>query len=127
MSVTEQYYDLLAEASHANRTTAADLAVAKGAHPTYIYNTVRNKANLTFRSAEQLAEAAGYRMTISFEPLDGTKATLTGTMKGGNLYTERRVKPARAASSAAPAAGAPVSAQTTAADLDAELAELGDL
>ncbi len=91
---TEQFYSLVREAMFANQLTASDLSSRMEVHYTYIYNTVRNNANVTLQSATNLAEAAGYHMRISFEPIPGRNAAeLTGTMEPtGKIYSRRRSK-----------------------------------
>lgn len=123
-SPIQTFYSYLREAMFANKITASDISAHKGVHYTYIYNTIRKNANITLRTATQLAEAAGYHLEISFKPLDASKAVeLEGTFDpDGPIYTARRVKSKAEASDAA----APADADKVATDaaLDAEIEAL---
>jgi transcriptional regulator with XRE-family HTH domain len=122
-TANEQFYALLREAMFANKLTASDLSAAKGVHYTYIYNTIRKNANITMQTAEQLAEAAGYRLVLKFEPV-GKSAELVGNMEShGPLYSERRTKIATTAAEAV-LDEAEAAAQPEPESLDAEVAEL---
>jgi transcriptional regulator with XRE-family HTH domain len=89
-SIKDQFYSLLREAMFANQLTASDLSQRKGVHYTYVYNSIRKTANLTFKSAQDLAAAAGYAVKLVFEPLGG-QPELTGSMDPeGKLFTARR-------------------------------------
>lgn len=88
----QQFYSLFREAMHENKLTAADISAAKGVHYTYIYNSIRNNANLTLQTADDLARSAGYTLKLVFEPID-TAAKLTGNMDStGPLYSTRKPK-----------------------------------
>lgn len=100
MSLSDQFYSQLREAMFANKLSASDLAQRKGVHYTYVYNTVRKNANITIKTAEELADAAGYTLQITFVP-KAESAELKGDMDpSGPIFSARR-KPG-----AAPAAKA---------------------
>lgn len=87
----EQFYSLFREAMFANKLTASDISARKGVHYTYVYNSIRGNNNITLQTAQSLAEAAGYHLTLSFDPIDARSLTLTGNMDPtGPLYSERR-------------------------------------
>ncbi len=122
-SVISQFYSLFRESMFANKLTASDLSTRMGVHYTYIYNTIRKNANITLATAQKMAEAAGYNLVVTFEPID-TAAELVGTMDStGGLYSQRRTKTAVKAAEAAEVE-AEVAAQPSEAELDTELAEL---
>lgn len=103
MSAITQFYSLLREAMFENRLTAADISQRKGVHYTYIYNTIRKNANITLETAQQLAEASGYKLQVSFAP-QGSSKPLTGKMDStGPLYTTRKPRTANEGRPADPA------------------------
>lgn len=121
-TVISQFYSLFREAMFENKLTASDISAAKGVHYTYVYNSIRNNANLTLQTADDMAKAAGYQMHVTFQPIDASRKTLTGTMDPkGALYTERRTKPKPAVEAVLVTAEKPAD---PAAALDAEIEAL---
>lgn len=91
----QAFYAYLREAMFANKITASRLSAEKGVHYTYIYNTLRKNANITMRTAQQLAEACGYHLNITFEPINASTPALAGTMApDGPIFSARRSKSA---------------------------------
>lgn len=86
----EQFYAQLREASFVNKVTASDISAKKGVHYTYVYNTVRKNANVTLKTAEELADAAGYRLVMHFEPKGGSSELVGNMDPQGALFSERR-------------------------------------
>lgn len=115
-SLIDQFYGQLREVMFANKLTSSDLAGLRGVHPTYIYNTIRSTKNLSLKTAQQLAEAAGYALKLTFVPTAAGRAPITGTMEAdGKTFSRRRTKEQIAAEAKAKEADA----------LDAELEALG--
>ena len=123
-TVIQQFYSLFREAMFANKLTAADISARKGVHYTYVYNSIRNNANLTLQSAQDLAAAAGYELTITFAPKDGSEP-LSGKMdSSGPLFSQRRSRAAAKAETTKESAVQTPSAPEPAADLDSEIEAL---
>lgn len=133
-TLKDQLFSQLREAMFENQLTASDLSQQNGTHYTYIYNTVRNNANVTLDTAQRLIEAAGYRAQLTFVPIDTAKP-LTGTMDPqGPLFTRRAPRGSKKAQAEAEVTAQPTialnadakvsgitPATTAAQDLDAEI------
>lgn len=143
MKARSQYYSLMHEAMHANGLTTGHIAAEVGNHYTYIYNLLRQQANMSFDTAERIARGAGYQMEIVLTPIDpATHVALKGTMPADSVVFNAR-KPRtkktpeaapvpEAAPEAAPVPEAEAEAEAAVdallaqdANLDAELRELG--